>query len=117
MGILMRFVFGLAWLALCYWLADKRAGRILLSLVTAVLLLVVVCALFADQYLDPWLKETHRLPRGSLKAQLQASGTGALVGLVLTPLLVKFDAAYWVFQVAFVLVWVILPSLSLHNAY
>ena len=105
---------GLGWLLLSYWAADKTVPRRLISVVTAILVMFVLCITFMDR-INPWLEETRRISRDSFKGLYIAMTAGLFSGIAISPLIAKVDWLFWMFQIILFLAWVILPALPSHR--
>ena len=114
MGLWTRLVIGIGWLALSYWAVDKTVVRRVLSIVTGILVMLVLCIKFMD-LINPWLEETRRISRESLKGLWVGMTAGLISGLVVSPFVATVDWLYWGFQIILFLAWVILPSLPAHH--
>lgn len=112
MGIGTRLVMGLGWLALSYVAFDKPAGRRVISFVSGILVMLMLCIMFMNQ-LNPWLEETRRISRDSLKGLFIGMGAGLILGLAVSPFLARISWLFWIAQVVLFLGWVIVPSLRL----
>ena len=110
MGIWTRLIVGIGWLALSYWAADKIIARRLVAFVTGVLVMLILCIKFMD-VINPWLEQTRRISRESLKGLWIGMTAGLISGVVVSPFVAKVDWLYWSFQIILFLSWVILPSL------